>query len=74
MPKNIVENYGKLIKSLMSKNGSISLISYDHFDSSTTFDPAELLKLLSLRKGKLEVSKKPRALGKSEFDFYAVCK
>ena len=74
MPKSIVENYGKFIKSLMSKNCSISLISYDHFDSSTTFNPAELLKLLSLRKGKLEVSKKPGALNKSKFDFYAVCK
>ena len=74
MPKSVVENYGKFVKSLMSKNGSISLISYDGFDLATTYDPTELPKLLNLRRDKLEVSNKPRALDKSRFDFYATCK
>ena len=68
------KNYGKFVKNLMSKNGSISLISYDAFDSATTYDPAELPKLLNLRKDKLQVSMKPRALIKSRFDFYATYK
>ena len=73
MPKSIVENYGKLVKRLMSKNGSISIISYDAVDSSRTYDPTVLLEILDLRKDKLKVSKKPRALDRSRFDVYATC-
>ncbi|MAS81499.1 MAG: hypothetical protein CMF45_02270 [Legionellales bacterium] len=74
MPKSIVENYGKFIKNLMSKNGSISLVSYDAFDSATTYNPGDLPKLLNIRKDKLKVSMKPRALLESRSDFYATYK
>jgi putative sugar O-methyltransferase len=74
MPKSIAENYGKFVKNLMSKNGSISLLSYSNFDSATTYDPAELPNILNHRKDTLKVSKKPRALCNSRFDFYATCK
>ena len=40
MPKNIVENYVKFIRKFKTKE--ISLISYDRFDSNTTFNPEEL--------------------------------
>jgi putative sugar O-methyltransferase len=71
MSKSIVENYGKFVKRLMSKNGSISLVSYDKFDLATSYDPTELPKLLNHRKGELKVSKHPRALWRSRIDYYA---
>jgi len=74
MPKNIVENYGKFVKILMSKNSRISLVSYSNFDPATTYDPAELPKLLNHRENTLKVSKKSNALRKSKFDFYATWK
>ena len=40
MPKKIVENYVKFIRKFKTKE--ISLISYDKFDSNTTFNPEEL--------------------------------
>ena len=40
MPKKIVENYVKFIRKFKTKE--ISLISYDRFDSNTTFNPEEL--------------------------------
>jgi len=40
MPKKIVENYVKFIRKFKTKE--ISLISYDRFDSNTTFSPEEL--------------------------------
>jgi putative sugar O-methyltransferase len=74
MPKKIVENYGKCIKSLMSKNGCISLISYDNFELATTYDPTDLPILLNLKKEKLKEFKIPRALCKSRLDYYMTCK
>ena len=40
MPKKIVENYVKFVRKFKTKE--ISLISYDRFDSNTTFNPEEL--------------------------------
>ena len=40
MPKKVIENYVKFIKKFKTKE--ISLISYDKFDSKTTFNPEEL--------------------------------
>ena len=40
MPKNVVNNYIKFVKKFKTKE--ISLISYDKFDTNTTFDPTEL--------------------------------
>ena len=40
MPKKVIENYVKYIKKFKTKE--ISLISYDKFDSKTTFNPEEL--------------------------------
>lgn len=40
MPKLIVNNYVKFIKKFKTKE--ISLLSYDNFDSETTFDPENL--------------------------------
>ncbi len=40
MPKKIVENYVKFIRKFKTKE--ISLISYDRFNSNTTFNPEEL--------------------------------
>ncbi len=40
MPKNIISNYVKFIKKFKTKE--ISLISYDDYDSKTTFNPEEL--------------------------------
>ena len=40
MPKKVVENYIKFIKKFSTKD--ISLISYDRFDTQTTFDPEDL--------------------------------
>ena len=37
MPENIVKNYCKFIKKFETKQ--LSLISYNNFDSATTFDP-----------------------------------
>ena len=40
MPKIVIKNYVKFIKKFKIKE--ISLISYDNFDSKTTFNPEEL--------------------------------
>lgn len=40
MPKDIIKNYIKFVKKFKTKE--ISLISYDNFDTKTTFDPTEL--------------------------------
>ena len=40
MPKKIIENYCKFIKKFDAKE--ISLISYDKYDKSTTFNPEKL--------------------------------
>ena len=70
MPKKIVENYSKRIRSLMSKNGCISLVSYDKFDLATTYNPTELPILWNLNKDKLKACKISRALDKSRIDYY----
>ena len=40
MPKEVIKNYVKFIKKFKTKE--ISLISYDNFDTKTTFNPKEL--------------------------------
>ena len=40
MPKKVVQNYSQFIKKFKTKE--ISLLSYDHFDLKTTFNPEEL--------------------------------
>ena len=40
MPKEVIKNYIKFIKKFKTKE--ISLISYDNFDTKTTFNPKEL--------------------------------
>ena len=40
MPKIVIKNYVKFIKSFKTKE--ISLISYDSFNSKTTFNPEQL--------------------------------
>jgi putative sugar O-methyltransferase len=42
MPENIIKNYAHFIKKLMSTNGKVVLVSYDHFDKNTTMHPDEL--------------------------------
>lgn len=53
MPKEVVYNYKKYINKLKIKD--ISLISYDNFNTKTTFDPEELNSIFN---GKLNISKK----------------
>jgi len=40
MPKNVIENYVKFVKKFKTKE--VSLISYDNFDTQTSFQPEEL--------------------------------
>lgn len=47
MPKKIVKNYVKYIKKFKIKD--ISLISYDKFDLSTTFNPENLQELFDIK-------------------------
>lgn len=42
MPENIIGNYAKKVESILSKNGTISLVSYDGFDLNTTINPDKL--------------------------------
>ena len=43
MPENIIGNYAKKIEAILAKNNStISLVSYDGFDLSTTINPEKL--------------------------------
>lgn len=47
MPKKIVKNYISYIKKFKTKD--ISLISYDKFDPSTTFNPEDLAELFDIK-------------------------
>ena len=43
MPENIIGNYARKVEAILSKNNStISLVSYDGFDLSTTINPEKL--------------------------------
>lgn len=42
MPENVVKNYVNFVEKILSKDGYISLVSYDNFDEETTFNPDKL--------------------------------
>jgi putative sugar O-methyltransferase len=72
MPKEIVKNYGKLIKNLMTEKGEVCLISYDQFDLSTTFDPKQLPSLMGIQDDCYQVKEVPRALAHGRSDIQII--
>jgi hypothetical protein len=48
MPEAVIKNYASEIsKNLKSKTGTISLVSYDNYDLTTTLDPDKLSSFFS---------------------------
>ena len=72
MPKEVVKNYSKFVKSLMTENGQVCLICYDNFNLSTTFDPKQLPAIMGIKDDRCRIQEYTQALRRNRSDIYII--